>query len=114
MRSDRMASSLSSISPAACWAAALLIVGLIDMLWFVFVDDSAWGAVVPAAVPLVTGAIGISRQRSRALKRLRAVLDEYADREIARRKMEARHDLDAIKGESRALARLSLPRSGYT
>jgi hypothetical protein len=99
MRGDRMTSSLSSISPGACWAATLLIVGLLDGLWFLFVDDSAWGAVVPAAIPLLTGMIGIARQRSRALKRLRAVLDAYADREIARRRTEAKRCLAAIEGE---------------
>ena len=86
MRGDRIASSVSSISSAAHWAGALLMVGLINGLWVVLVDRSIWGAVVPAAVPILTGVIGIARQRWSTLKRLRAVLDEYADREIARRR----------------------------
>jgi hypothetical protein len=73
----------SLISPAAAWAAALLLAASIGGLWMLLAD-SPWEFALLAAPLALVGVAGITRQQSRARvrKRLEAALDAYAEREI--------------------------------
>ena len=75
---------LSLISPAASWAAALLIAVLIGECWFRPTGASACNALSLAPGLALTALIGLAWlfTRSRARRRLNAVLDVYAQRQI--------------------------------
>ena len=89
MNSNRTAMSwpMSQISSAGFWATALLITALIGGAWFLLAGDLAGYGLSAAAVIAITMVVGLGWQQSRArANRRKAVLDAYAEREIARLK----------------------------
>ncbi len=80
-RSRRMALVWSTVGGAA----GLFLAGLIGWLWLVLADDSVWKGVLLAAVLALAALAGIAWQQSRAERRLRAALDAYAEKELAKR-----------------------------
>jgi uncharacterized membrane protein YqjE len=78
---------MSLVGTAVFRAARLLIFGLIGWLLFVSAADSTWRAVALTAVLALAALVGVTwyLSRVRAERRWRAVLDDYAKLEQAKR-----------------------------
>jgi Flp pilus assembly protein TadB len=71
--------------PAAAYTAVVLGAGVVTAGWFRPAADEGWQMLVAAAVFAVAAVLGfVWLVRARAARRLQAVMDAYADREIAR------------------------------
>jgi hypothetical protein len=92
MKTNGTARSLQSplAGLAVSRAAGLLIAGLIGWLWVLAAEDPAWKTMAWEAVVLVVvvplaARIGIKWLRFRGRRRLQAMWDAYAERELAKR-----------------------------
>jgi hypothetical protein len=75
----------SLIRPVAYAAVAALAAALAAGVWWGVVDDRAWQAPLAAAGLAFTAVLGLVwLSRTRAVRRLRAAADAFAEREIAR------------------------------
>jgi CheY-like chemotaxis protein len=73
--------------PTTFSVAAVLAAGVFGGLWLWSAGGRAWPALLPAAVLAVTAVLGtVGLSRARATRRLKALVDAYAEREIARGK----------------------------
>jgi hypothetical protein len=81
--SRRRSPDLSAVSQAGRFS----IFGFIGWVWFPLVGDSVWKGVTFVAVLGLAAVVGITWYafRARADRRWRAVLDRYAEQEMAKR-----------------------------